>query len=141
MIFYYNCDNPIAVIESGVLKTSQIFRGVSLSDWSELGSHGPFKLVLDLDPARLGYIESDIGKNPRGISGEKVNLSNRRRHTTGRTRMVFAYPRRNTTLDTKAWVWQHIEFGRTRCSKTSMNGTRCISLASSQKNFLKFTSC
>lgn len=49
MILYYNCNNPVPVIVSGHIKVSQVFVGVSLSDWSELGSHGPFKIAFNAD--------------------------------------------------------------------------------------------
>jgi hypothetical protein len=47
---YYNCDDPIRVIRSRSLKPSSVFTGVSLSDWLELGSHGPFKLTFKPSP-------------------------------------------------------------------------------------------
>jgi hypothetical protein len=40
---YYNCQNPIAILADCTIKTSDIHSGVSFSEWSELGSHGPFK--------------------------------------------------------------------------------------------------
>lgn len=47
MILYYNCDDPTAIIKAGIIRSNKIFTGVSLSDWSELGSHGPFKIQFD----------------------------------------------------------------------------------------------
>lgn len=45
-VLYYNCEDPLAVVAAGVILPSKIHTGVSLSEWSELGSHGPFKLAL-----------------------------------------------------------------------------------------------
>lgn len=45
-LIYYNCARPDLILASGRILTSPVFRGVSLSEWADLGSHGPFKLAL-----------------------------------------------------------------------------------------------
>lgn len=47
---YYNCDSPINILLSANIFRSKIFRGVSMSAWEQLGSHGPFKIAFRQAP-------------------------------------------------------------------------------------------
>lgn len=43
---FYNCDRPLEILASRTIRCSAIFTGVSMSSWSELASHGPFKIAF-----------------------------------------------------------------------------------------------
>lgn len=72
MTLYYNCDNPIGVLTSRQIHCSRIFTGVSLSEWSELFSHGPFKIAFKRSDAFVHCIKVqywNIRDRPRGQRG------------------------------------------------------------------------
>src|SRR5271157_4350292 len=47
---YYNCLEPLKILESGIIKVSKIFKGVSFSTNYQLKAHGPFKIVFKQSP-------------------------------------------------------------------------------------------
>lgn len=47
---FYNCSDPRPIIETRLVKPSKVHTGVSMSAFSELGSHGPFKIEFKTAP-------------------------------------------------------------------------------------------
>jgi hypothetical protein len=53
MIFYYNCSRPLEVLQTNCIFTSKVHGGVSLSTNFHMGSHGPFKIMLQEPSLRV----------------------------------------------------------------------------------------
>jgi hypothetical protein len=47
---YYNCSNPVKIITGNTINCSDVFTGVSMSVFFDLGSHGPFKISFKQSP-------------------------------------------------------------------------------------------
>jgi len=47
---YYNCLEPLKILESKTLKPSKIFGGISFSTNYQLQAHGPFKIIFHQAP-------------------------------------------------------------------------------------------
>jgi len=64
-VLYYKSDDPLAVLDSGEIRSSSVYTGVSLTSHAGLKSHGPFELKfvnpgsLVLKPALYGTFEYD----------------------------------------------------------------------------------
>lgn len=61
---YYNCHEADKVMRSLTLMPSEIHTGISLSAWSEMGSHGPFKIAFRRAPWFRHFNEVHYGKFP-----------------------------------------------------------------------------
>lgn len=47
---YYNCDAPHLILGERHVRANirgRVFRGISMSEWSDMGSHGPFKIAFN----------------------------------------------------------------------------------------------
>lgn len=65
VIAYYNCSNPLKVLDERRIRESKIHSGVSLSYWRELGSHGPFKITFHRSPWFNQLREVEYGPQPQ----------------------------------------------------------------------------
>jgi len=54
---YYNCANPLEILDSGLILTSKIYSGVSMSSSRQVYSHGPFKIEFKQAPWFRQFIE------------------------------------------------------------------------------------
>jgi hypothetical protein len=65
---YYNCEDPVAVLQEHCIRSSRIFGGVSLSESNSMISHGPFRITFRRSPwfntLRPVLYEHRKGKNP-----------------------------------------------------------------------------
>lgn len=68
LILYYNCSAPVKIIYERRIRVSRINgrdRGVSMSSWSEMGSHGPFKIAFKRSKWFDQFGEVLYGPHPR----------------------------------------------------------------------------
>lgn len=64
-VLYYNCAHPVEILDSCLIHVSSIHRGVSMSEWRELGSHGPFKIAFSAAPWFAQFQRVEYGAAPK----------------------------------------------------------------------------
>lgn len=66
-MLYYNCGAPLKILEECRVRRSILDgrdRGLSMSSWSEMGSHGPFKIAFNPSPWFKQFIQVKYGPAP-----------------------------------------------------------------------------
>lgn len=75
MLLYYNCARPDLVLAARRILPSRVHQGVSFSEWSELGSHGPFKLTLCGLTGRFRQVKYGAQHKPLMFADEREWVS------------------------------------------------------------------